>query len=96
MKNFAAELIEKVAELDEELTMKYLEGEEITIAEIKAALRKGVCEVKIFPVICGSSYRNKGVQLMLDAVVDYLPAPIDVPDIKGTLEDGTEDGSQIC
>jgi len=84
------ELIEKVAELDEELTMKYLEGEEITVAELKAALRKGVCEVKIFPVICGSSYRNKGVQVMLDAVVDYLPAPTDVPDIKGHLEDGTE------
>ncbi len=84
------ELVEKVAELDEELTMKYLEGEELTIAEIKGALRKGVVEVKIFPVICGSSYRNKGVQLMLDAVIDYLPAPTDVPDIKGTLEDGTE------
>ncbi|MEK5059415.1 elongation factor G [Paenibacillus shunpengii] len=84
------ELIEKVAELDEDLTMKYLEGEEITVDEIKSALRKGVVEVKIFPVICGSSYRNKGVQLMLDAVLDYLPAPIDVPDIKGTLEDGTE------
>ncbi|MNV19368.1 Elongation factor G [compost metagenome] len=83
-------LIEKVAELDEDLTMKYLEGEEITVEEIKAALRKGVVEVKIFPVICGSSYRNKGVQLMLDAVIDYLPAPIDVPDIKGHLEDGTE------
>lgn len=84
------ELVEKVAELDEELTMKYLEGEEITVPELKAALRKGVCEVKIFPVICGSSYKNKGVQLMLDAVVEYLPAPVDVPDIKGTLEDGTE------
>lgn len=84
------ELIEKVAELDEDLTMKYLEGEEITVEEIKAALRKGVVEVKIFPVICGSSYRNKGVQLMLDAVLDYLPAPTDVPDIKGHLEDGTE------
>ncbi|WP_163853029.1 elongation factor G [Paenibacillus elgii] len=84
------ELIEKVAELDEELTMKYLEGEELTIDEIKAALRKGVCEVKIFPVICGSSYRNKGVQPMLDAVVAYLPSPLDVPDIKGTLEDGSE------
>lgn len=84
------ELVEKVAELDEELTMKYLEGEEITIPELKAALRKGVVEVKIFPVICGSSYRNKGVQLMLDAVVDYLPAPIDVPSIQGHLEDGTE------
>lgn len=85
-----AELVEKVAELDEDLTMKYLEGEEITVEELKAALRKGVCEVKIFPVICGSSYRNKGVQLMLDAVIDYLPSPVDVPSIKGHLEDGTE------
>ncbi|WNR44285.1 elongation factor G [Paenibacillus roseipurpureus] len=84
------ELIEKVAELDEELTMKYLEGEELTVDEIKAALRKGVCEVKIFPVIVGSSYRNKGVQLMLDAVINYLPSPVDVPDIKGVLDDGTE------
>ncbi|WP_426449945.1 elongation factor G [Paenibacillus sp. S-38] len=84
------ELVEKVAELDEELMMKYLEGEELTIEEIKGALRQGVVNVKIFPVICGSSYRNKGVQMMLDAVIDYLPAPIDVPDIKGTLEDGTE------
>ena len=84
------ELVERVAELDEELTMKYLEGEEISIPEIKAALRKGTVEVKIFPVICGSSYRNKGVQPMLDAVVDYLPAPIDVPDITGHLEDGSE------
>ncbi|GAA0374725.1 elongation factor G [Paenibacillus motobuensis] len=85
-----AELVEKVAELDEELTMKYLEGEEITIEELKAALRKGVVEVKIFPVVCGSSYRNKGIQLMLDAVVDFLPAPIDVPSIQGHLDDGTE------
>ncbi|CAJ1317978.1 elongation factor G [Paenibacillus sp. PK4536] len=85
-----ADLIERVAELDEDLMMKYLEGEEPTIAEIKAALRKGVCDVKIFPVICGSSYRNKGVQPMLDAVIDYLPAPTDVPAIKGLHEDGTE------
>ncbi|MCS7463570.1 elongation factor G [Paenibacillus doosanensis] len=84
------DLVEKVAELDEELTMKYLEGEELTVEEIKKALRTGTCQVKIFPVVCGSSYRNKGVPLMIDAVVDYLPAPIDVPDIKGTLEDGTE------
>ncbi|HBS44015.1 MAG TPA: elongation factor G, partial [Paenibacillus sp.] len=84
------ELIEKVAELDEDLTMKYLEGEEITVPEIKAALRKGVVEVKLFPVIVGSSYRNKGIQLMLDAVVDYLPSPLDVPAITGHLEDGTE------
>ncbi len=83
-------LFEKVAELDEELTMKYLEGEEITIPELKKALRKGVVETKIFPVICGSSYRNKGVQLMMDAVVDYLPAPTDVPAIVGHLDDGTE------
>ncbi|QJD85088.1 elongation factor G [Cohnella herbarum] len=83
-------LVEKVAELDEDLTMKFLEGEELTIPEIKAALRKGVCEVKIFPVVCGSSYRNKGVQPMLDAVVDYLPSPLDVPSITGHLEDGTE------
>ncbi len=84
------EMVEKIAELDEDLTMKFLEGEEITIEELKTALRKGVVSVKIFPVICGSSYKNKGIQLMLDAVVDYLPAPIDVPDITGHLEDGTE------
>ncbi|TDF91448.1 elongation factor G [Paenibacillus piri] len=84
------ELVEKVAELDEELTMKYLEGEELTVEEIKKALRTATCQVKIFPVVCGSSYRNKGIQLVLNAVVDYLPSPIDVPDIKGTLEDGTE------
>lgn len=85
-----AELVEKVAELDEELTMKYLEGEEITVAELKTALRRGVVDVKIFPVVCGSSYRNKGIQLVLDAVIDYLPAPIDIPSIKGHLEDGSE------
>ena len=70
--------------------MKYLEGEEITLPELRAALRKGTCEVKIVPVLCGSSYKNKGVQLLLDAVVAFLPAPIDVPDIKGVLDDGTE------
>ncbi|MBG9791267.1 elongation factor G [Paenibacillus dendritiformis] len=84
------EMVEKIAELDEDLMMKYLEGEEITVPELKAALRKGVCSVQIFPVVCGSSYRNKGVQMMIDAVVDYLPSPLDVPDIKGHLEDGTE------
>jgi len=85
-----AEMIEKIAELDEELTIKYLEGEEITPEELKKALRKGVCNVQIFPVLCGSSYRNKGIQPLLDAVVDYLPSPVDVPDIRGWLEDGTE------
>ncbi|MFD1673154.1 elongation factor G [Alicyclobacillus fodiniaquatilis] len=84
------ELLEAVAELDEELMMKYLEGEEITIPEIKAALRKGTCNVEIFPVLCGSSYRNKGVQMMLDAVVAYLPAPTDVPAIKGVTPEGEE------
>ncbi|WEK53814.1 MAG: elongation factor G [Candidatus Cohnella colombiensis] len=83
-------MVEKIAELDEDLTMKFLEGEEISIPELKAALRKGVCSVKIFPVVCGSSYRNKGVQPMLDAVVDFLPSPLDVPAIVGHLDDGTE------
>src|SRR5690606_38142236 len=82
-----AEMVEKIAELDEDLTMKYLEGEEISVDELKTALRKGVVNVQMFPVICGSSYKNKGIQLMLDAVVNYLPAPIDVPDIKGHLDD---------
>ncbi|WAH37389.1 elongation factor G [Alicyclobacillus dauci] len=84
------ELLEAVAEVDEELMMKYLEGEEITVPEIKAALRKGTCSVQLFPVLCGSSYRNKGVQPMLDAVVAYLPAPTDVPAIKGVTPEGEE------
>ena len=81
-------MIEKIAELDEELTMKYLEGEEISNEELKAALRKGVIAVKINPVFCGTAYRNKGVPLLLDAVVEYMPAPIDIPAIKGILLDG--------
>jgi elongation factor G len=87
---YRTELIEAVAEVDEELMMKYLEGEEITVAEIKAALRKGTCSVQLFPVLCGSSYRNKGVQPMLDAVVEYLPSPLDVPSIKGVTADGDD------
>jgi elongation factor G len=87
---FRTLLVEAVAELDEELMMKYLEGEELTPDEIRKALRKGTCEVKIFPVLCGSSYKNKGVQPMLDAVVYYLPSPLDIPAIKGVLPDGTE------
>jgi elongation factor G len=85
---YRAKLLEAVAEVDEDLMMKYLEGEEITVPEIKAALRKGTCNVQLFPVLCGSSYRNKGVQPMLDAVVDYLPSPLDVPAIKGVTADG--------
>jgi len=87
---YRLKLIEAVAEVDEELMMKYLEGEEFTTEEIKAALRKGCINGQIVPVLCGSSYKNKGVQPMLDAVVDYLPSPLDVPAIKGVTEDGEE------
>lgn len=88
---YRASMIEAVAELDEDLTMKYLEGEEITEEEIKAAIRKGVIENKFVPVTCGSSYKNKGVQQMLDAVVDYMPSPLDIPPIKGETLEGEED-----
>jgi len=83
-------LVEAAAEQDEELMMKYLEGEELTNDEIRTALRKGTIDVKLVPVMCGSSYRNKGVQPMLDNVVTFLPSPVDIPAIKGTLPD-TED-----
>lgn len=83
-------LIEAVAEVDEEIMTKYLEGEEITIPDLKAAIRRATIKVEFFPVLCGSSFKNKGVQLMLDAVIDYLPAPTDIPSIKGVLPDGTE------
>ena len=88
---YRAELLEAVSELDDELMMKYLEGEELTVAEIKGALRKGTIDVKIIPVLCGTSYRNKGVQLLLDAVVEYMPAPTDIEDIKGVNPDTGED-----
>ena len=81
-------MVEKIAELDEDLTMKFLEGEEISVEELKAALRKGVIEVKINPVFCGTAYRNKGVPLLLNGVVDYMPSPLDVPAITGVLLDG--------
>ena len=80
-------LVEAVAETDEELTMKYLEGEEITSEELKAAIRKATINVEFFPVLCGSAFKNKGVQLMLDAVIDYLPSPLDIPAIKGVNPD---------
>ena len=76
-------LVDAIAETDDEIMMKYLEGEEISIDELKAALRKAVCENKLFPVLCGSSYKNKGVQMLLDAVIDYMPSPLDIPAIKG-------------
>ncbi len=80
-----AQLVEKIAELDDALIEKFLEGETISIAELKAALRKGVLDARVTPVFCGTSLRNKGVQPLLDAVVDYLPSPLDVPPVKATL-----------
>ena len=88
---YREKLIEAVAELDEELMEKYLGGEEISNQELKAAIRKGTVNVEFYPVICGSAFKNKGVQLMLDAVIDYLPSPLDVPSIKGTLPDSDEE-----
>jgi len=85
-------MIEAVAETDDELMMKYLEGEELTVDEIKGAIRKSVVTNKMFPVLCGSAYKNKGVQMLLDAIVDYMPSPLDIPAIKGTNPDtGEED-----
>ena len=80
---YRTELVEAVAELDEELFMKYCEGEELTKEEIKKALRIGTLNNKIVPVVCGTSYRNKGVQKLLDAIIDYMPSPVDIPPIKG-------------
>ncbi|WP_271003696.1 elongation factor G [Listeria seeligeri] len=87
---YRGKLVEAVAELDEELMMKYLEGEEITKEELKAGIRKGTLDVEFYPVVCGTAFKNKGVQPMLDAVLDYLPAPTDVPAINGVLPDGEE------
>ncbi|MEG3321857.1 elongation factor G [Streptococcus suis] len=84
---YREKLVEAVAETDEELMMKYLEGEEITNDELKAAIRKATINVEFFPVLCGSAFKNKGVQLMLDAVIDYLPSPVDIPAIKGINPD---------
>ena len=87
-------LWEAAAELDEELMMEYLEGEEISAAEVKAAIRKGTIENQIVPVLCGTAYRNKGVQMLLDAVIDYMPAPTDIPDIKGVNPKTGEEDSR--
>ena len=87
-------LWEAAAELDEDLMMKYLEGEEISAAEVKAAIRKGTIENQIVPVLCGTAYRNKGVQMLLDAVIDYMPAPTDIPDIKGVNPKTGEEDSR--
>lgn len=84
-------LLESVAETDEELMMKFLEGEEITVKEIKKQVRKQTISGDMVPVMCGSAYRNKGVQMLLDAVVDYMPSPIDIPAIKGTKPNSDEE-----
>ena len=83
-------LVEQCVELDEDLMEKYLEGEEISVAELKAALRKGTIAGDAIPCLCGTAYKNKGVQKLLDAVIEYMPAPTDIPDIKGVDEDGNE------
>ncbi len=88
---YNAKLVEAAAELDEELMMKYLEEGELSVEELKAAIRKGTCDVEFFPVLCGSAFKNKGVQLMLNSVIDYLPAPTDVPAIKGITPDTDEE-----
>ena len=87
---YRAKLLDVCASFDDDLMMKVLEEEEVTEEEIKAALRKGTLAVELFPVLCGSAYKDKGVQLMLDAVIDFLPAPTDIPSIKGIDEDGNE------
>lgn len=87
---YRSELVEAISEFDDDLMMKFMEGEEPSIAELKAGLRKAVCENKIVPVTCGTAFKNKGVQMLLDAVVDYMPSPLDVKAIEGELEDGTK------
>ncbi|WP_431028439.1 elongation factor G [Lysinibacillus sp. LZ02] len=88
---YREKLIDAVASVDEDLMEKYLEGEEITVAELKAAIRKATIAVEFYPVICGTAFKHKGVRKMLDAVIDYLPSPVDVPAIKGTNPDGDEE-----
>ena len=88
---YREKLLEAVSDFDDEIMEKYLEGEEISVASIKAAIRKATVAVKMVPVVCGTSYRNKGVQKLLDAIVDYMPSPLDIPAIKGTNPDTDEE-----
>ncbi|MFR7765512.1 MAG: elongation factor G, partial [Anaerococcus obesiensis] len=81
---YRVNLLEELSEIDDTIMMKYLEGEEVSEEEIKAAIRKGTIEKKIFPCLCGSAYKNKGVQALLDAIVDYMPSPLDIPAVQGT------------
>ena len=87
---YRTELVEKICELDDELMMQYLEGEEPSNEELKKVLRKATCECQAIPVCCGTAYRNKGVQKLLDAVIEFMPSPLDIPSIKGTDLDGNE------
>ena len=87
---YRSELVEKICELDDELMMMYLEDEIPEVDQLKAVLRKATCECTAVPVCCGSAYRNKGVQKLLDAILEYMPAPTDIPSIKGTDMDGNE------
>ena len=87
---YRSELVEKICELDDDLMMAYLEGEEPSVEELKAVLRKATCECAAIPVCCGTAYRNKGVQKLLDAVIEFMPSPVDIPAIKGVDMDGNE------
>ena len=87
---YRTELVEKICELDDDLMMQYLEGEEPSVDEMKKVLRKATCECTAVPVCCGTAYRNKGVQKLLDAIIEYMPSPLDIPSIKGTDLDGNE------
>ena len=87
---YHTELVEKICELDDDLMMEYLEGEEPSVEALKKVLRKGTCECTAFPVCCGTAYRNKGVQKLLDAIIDFMPSPIDIPSIKGVDMEGNE------
>ena len=87
---YRTELVEKICELDDDLMMAYLEGEEPSVEELKAALRKGTCTCAAVPVCCGTAYRNKGVQKLLDAVIEFMPSPLDIPAIQGVDEDGND------
>ena len=87
---YHTELVEKICELDDDLMMEYLEGEEPSIDAMKAVLRKATCECTAVPVCCGTAYRNKGVQKLLDAIIEFMPAPTDIPAIEGVDEDGNE------
>src|ERR1700682_2250547 len=89
-KEWREKMVEAAAEADEELTHKYLEGHQLSVEDIKKGLRKRTIANDIVPMLCGSAFKNKGVQAMLDAVIDYMPAPTDIPPVAGELENGQQ------